>query len=291
VDVAALREHLHQAICALSVNIQPGEDVLVQDLQVPASAAAPAVPLRVYTPRQRKSDRVLLWIHGGGFFAGHHEDEGFVAIPWVRQIGCTVVSVGYRRPPEAQHPAAIDDCYAALQWLAASPCPLGFEPGKIAVGGISAGGCLAAATALKARDSGGPKLCFQLLLVPALDNRSSTPSMLELQDSRCWNRSSNLAAWAMYVGAGSGGDVSPYAAPARAKDLAGLPPVYMEVAEMDPLRDEAIEYASRLMRAGVPTELHVFPGAYHGSTYFQAAAGISRRAAAESLAALQRALV
>jgi len=151
-------------------------------------------------------------------------------------------------------------------------------------------GLLAAATALRARDEQGPALCFQLLLVPCMDSRSDTPSMHEIEDNRTWRRSANLAAWQMYAGPGFLGELPPYAAPGRARDLSGLPPAYVEVAEIDPLRDEAIDYASRLMRAGVRTELHVYPGAYHASTYYQPQAGVSRRAAQDTVQALKRAL-
>ena len=285
-SVTASRQRLRQAIQALSAAVTPGEDVVVTDMKMPGS---PAVPVRVFAPRQRRSGAVLMWIHGGGFIAGEHEDDGLFAIPLVRELGCTVASVGYRKPPESPYPAATDDCYAALRWLAGPTLPLGFVPDKLAVGGISAGGCLAAATALRARDEKGPALCFQLLLIPVIDNRHATPSMDEVRDPRCWNRNSSLAAWEMYLGKDFLGEVPPYASPARAKDLSGLPPAYVDVAEVDVLRDEAIDYAARLMQAGVRTELHVYPGAYHGSAYFQPYAGISQRSRADTAAALKRA--
>jgi acetyl esterase/lipase len=289
-DLAAMRRRLRQAIALLGAQLPPGDDVRVHDIAAPADGLRPAVPMRVFESRRRESDAVLLWIHGGGFFAGHHEDDGLFAIPMVRETGCTIVSAGYRRPPEHPYPAAVDDCMAALRWLAGPARPLGFAPGKLAIGGISAGGCLAAVTALRARDENGPALCFQLLLVPCVDSRSDTPSMHEIEDSRSWRRSANLAAWQMYAGPGCLGELPPYAAPGRAKDLSGLPPAYIEVAEVDPLRDEAIDYAARLMRAGVRTELHVYPGAYHASTYYQPQAEVSRRAAQDTAQALRRAL-
>ncbi|MDP9140471.1 MAG: alpha/beta hydrolase, partial [Pseudomonadota bacterium] len=261
-------------------------DLRIEDVEIPSSGSRPAVSIRIIAPLAGRSDVVLLWMHGGGFSSGHHQDEDIVTAPWVRATGCTVVSVGYRLAPEHPHPAASDDCYAVLEWLASSTAPLGFVPARIAIGGISAGAALAAATALRARDAGGPSICFQLLLVPCTDNRSVTASMMTLNDTRQWHREANIKAWNIY--AGGDGEVSPYAAPARATDLGGLPPAYIEIAGADPLRDEGIEYGLRMMQAGVSVELHVFPGALHASTYLQPLAGISVRAREETLAALRR---
>ncbi len=281
--LARLGELLKQVIPA-------GAPVDIQDSQIPAGARTPPIPVRIYRPANQPSDTVLVWYHGGGFLAGHHEMEDIVAIPWVRAVGCTIVSVGYRLAPEHPFPAAVDDCYAALCWAAEPARHLGFQPRKLAIGGLSAGGCLAAATALMARDKGGPMPCFQMLLIPAFDNRNEMPSTHEFNDPKVWNRAKSLWAWEMYAGPGFLGKVSPYAAPARAGDLSSLPPCYMEVAELDLLRDEAIEYARRLMQAGVRTELHVYPGTYHGSTLSQPNAAVSRRAFADAIAALKRAL-
>lgn len=289
IDVAANRKRLRDACAILLTRIPKGDDVLTEDITIPGVAGAPDIPLRIFRPADRKTNHVLLWMHGGGFFAGHHEDEGIVAIEWVRAMGCTIVSVGYRMTPEHQHPAAVNDCHATLRWVASGDPKLGFKPEKIAIGGISAGGCLAAATALKARDEGGPQPCFQLLLIPALDDRNETPSHLEFMDTRSWNRISGVAAWKMYLGNEVDDATLPYAAPARASSLHGLPPAYLEVAEADPLRDEAIAYASRLMQSGVTTELHVYPGAYHGSTFFQPQAAVSQRARNDATRALQKA--
>ena len=286
IDAPARRVLSRQFAALLRARLPPTDDLSITD------HVADGVPVRVIAPRERPDQArrrsVLLWMHGGGFFTGHHEDEDLITAPWVRELGITAVSVGYRLAPEHPHPAASDDCFAALKWLASGAAPLGFVPERIAVGGISAGGALAAATALRARDQGGPRLVLQLLLVPCTDNRSHLPSMLTLDDPRSWHRDANVQAWRMY--AGGDGEVSPYAAPNRAADLANLPPAYFEVAGADPLRDEAIAYATRLMQAGVPTELHVFPGAAHGSTYVLPAAKVSARARAEALQVLRTAL-
>lgn len=287
-DVATRRAAARQFAAACRAGMPELAELRIDDRQVPESGDHPAVAVRVIAPAQRRSDAVLLWMHGGGFSSGHHEDDDIVTGPWVRAAGCTVVSVGYRLAPEHAHPAASDDCYAALEWLASASAPLGFVPSSILVGGISAGGALAAATAQRARDARGPAICFQLLIVPCADNRSATPSMLAFNDTRQWHREANIRAWAIY--AGGDGEVSPYAAPGRARDLSGLPPAYVEIAGVDPLRDEGIEYAMRMMQAGVPVELHLYPGAFHASTYLQPQAEISVRARSDTLEALQRAL-
>ena len=289
-NVATSRAMLRQMVGMLLQQLPAGEPVPHEDREIPGAPGAPAVPVRIFRPAQGTSDSVFVWIHGGGFVAGHHEDDALVAIPWVRATGCTVVSVGYRLAPEAKAPGPTEDCYAALCWAADKAAHLGFVPRKLAIGGMSAGGCLAAATVLMARDRGGPQACLQMLLIPVIDNRHQTPSMHEIADPRTWNQTSSRAAWEMYAGPEYLGELSPYIAPARAKNLAGLPPCYMEVAEIDPLRDEAIEYATRLMQAGVHTELHVYPGACHASTLMFPNAAVSRRAFADCTAALKAAL-
>ncbi|MES2684229.1 MAG: alpha/beta hydrolase [Pseudomonadota bacterium] len=289
-EIVDVRTRFEQLVTALRQALPPGAAVLQQDLEVPAQGEQPAVPLRVYRPTENATQGVLLWMHGGGFIAGDHRYEDLLALRWVRETGCTVVSVGYRLAPEHRHPAAVNDCYAALCWVAGETAPLGFKPSKLAIGGMSAGGCLAAATALMARDRGDPALCWQMLLIPVLDNRHQTPSSHEIADPRCWNRTSSFAAWTMYAGADFLQQTSPYLAPAQAQDLRGLPPCYIEVAEIDNLRDEAIEYGLRLMQAGVRTELHVYPGACHGSAVFLPQAAISERAQADATAALKAAL-
>jgi acetyl esterase/lipase len=167
---------------------------------------------------------------------------------------------------------------------------LGVDVDRVAVAGSSAGACLAAAVALLARDRSGPTIRFQHLVIPAFDDRLDTPSMRAFTDTPMWNRERAEASWRMYLGAGHDGDVPVYAAPARASDLSGLPPAYIAVSELDPLRDEGIAYASALLAAGVSVELHVFPGAFHGSTIVTTAA-ISQRQIEEAAIALRRALV
>ena len=201
-----------------------------------------------------------------------------------------VVSVEYRLAPEHPFPAPLHDCYSALVFLASEAEALGVDPDRLAVAGASAGGGLAAGTALFARDQGGPSLCFQMLQIPELDDRLETPSMQAFTETPMWNRPLAEQSWRAYLGAWpAGADVSPYAAPARAEDLSGLPPAYVSTGEMDPLRDEGIHYGLRLLQAGVSVELHQFPGTFHGSSLVSTAA-VSVRARTEAATVLRRAL-
>jgi acetyl esterase/lipase len=207
-----------------------------------------------------------------------------------RELGVVVVSVDYRLAPEHPFPAGIEDCYAALVWLHDHADELGVDTARIAVNGGSAGGGLAAGLALLARDRGGPRLCFQYLGIPELDDRLDTPSMHRFHDTPMWARPAAEKSWEWYLGDAHGrDDVSPYAAPARATDVAGLPPTYISTMEYDPLRDEGILYALKLLEAGVSVELHSFPGTFHGSAIVTGAA-VSRRATVESMTVWRRAL-
>jgi acetyl esterase/lipase len=229
-------------------------------------------------------------IHGGGFIIGSVEAEHASAAMTAIQTGAVVVSVEYRLAPEHPFPSGLHDCYSALAFLAGAADELGVDAARVALLGASAGGGLAAATALLARDLGGPNLCFQMLHIPELDDRLETPSMHAFVDSPLWNRPLAVLSWEAYLGAGADRTaVSPYAAPARATDLAGLPPAYISTAENDPLRDEGILYGLGLLQAGVSVELHQFPGTFHGSALV-ASAAITQRAQRESVTALRRAL-
>ena len=213
-------------------------------------------------------------------------------VEYAVQLGCVVVSVEYRLAPEHPHPAPVEDCYAGLVWTAKNAAELGIDPDRLAVGGLSAGGGLAAGTVLLARDRGGPALAFQLLVCPMLDDRNVTPSSHEFAEAVVWNRAANLFGWTALLGDAAGTDeVSPYAAPARATDLSGLPPAYIDVGELEVFRDECVDYAQRLVQAGVSTEFHLYPGAFHGFDGMIPDAEISRRAAAERVVALRRALL
>src|SRR5262245_9116385 len=228
-------------------------DVAKQDRRVPGPAGA-EVPIRIYRPRATSAQpRPCVYeIHGGGFLMGSIE----MMDPWCQvvaaELDAVVVSVEYRLAPEHPFPAGVEDCYAALGWTAAHAAELGVDPARIAVAGQSAGGGLAAATALLVRDRAGPSLCFQLLEIPELDDRLDTASMRAFTDTPLWNRPNAEWSWRHYLGPAHVGEPSQYPAPARAKDLSRLPPAYVSTMEFDPLRDEGILYAMRLLQAGVP---------------------------------------
>ncbi|ANS68539.1 lipase/esterase [Streptomyces lincolnensis] len=251
------------------------------------------VPVRVYTPRGADGPRAaLVYLHGGGFCLGSVElSHGGCAV-FAAETGAVVVSVEYRLAPEHPFPAGLEDAYAAFVWTVEHAAGLGVDAARVGVGGDSAGGGLAAALSLLARDRGGPAPCFQYLGNPALDDRLGTPSMRAFTDTPGLRRGDVEAIWDHYLGGPGrrGGEgVSPCAAPARAEDLAGLPPAYVSVCEFDPLRDEGLDYAHRLVRAGVPTELHLFPGTFHASAAVQDAE-VSRRMIGEAIGAMRRGL-
>jgi acetyl esterase/lipase len=262
--------------------------LVISDHRVP-HPDGPEVLVRVYRPEQGGEPRPgLLYLHGGGFVLGSIETEEINATSLARDLGIVVASVDYRLAPEHPFPAGLDDCTAALSWLHRHAEEFGLDTTRLGVYGQSAGGGLAAALALRARDRGGPPISFQFLGIPELDDRLDTPSMRAFVDTPLWNRPNAVLSWRHYLGE-LDGEVPYEAAPARAPDLSGLPPAYVSAMEFDPLRDEAIDYASRLLRAGVPTELHVFPGTFHGCTFI-AGVAITQRVHEEGLAALRRAL-
>jgi acetyl esterase len=270
---------------------QPVNPLDVRDELVPGPPGSPDVRVRVYSRRDRENPVPgLVYVHGGGFVLGTPEMFEAPVMRLVDELDIVIVSVDYRLAPEHPFPAPVEDCYAALQWVAKNAGELGIDPERIGIGGESAGGGLTAGTVLMARDRGGPDLCFQLLGIPELDDRLDTESMRDYVDTPLWNRPNAIYSWTAYLGTEPGGDdVSPYAAPARATDLSGLPPAFVTTCQYDPLRDEGIEYARRLAHAGVPTELRQYPATFHGSSLVEGAA-ISRRMFADEVDALRRGL-
>ncbi|GIH95806.1 alpha/beta hydrolase [Planobispora siamensis] len=290
-DLPGIRAEFDAIQAAMAPPLPEGE-VTVEDRMVPGPEGAPDVRLRIYRPVGLEGAAPgLYWIHGGGMIIGSPENDDLRMIEYVTRLGCVAVSVDYRLAPEHPDPAPVEDCYAGLVWTAKNAAELGIDPARIVVGGLSAGGGLAAGTVLLARDRGGPAIVFQLLLCPMLDDRNTTPSSLEFTDAVVWDRTANLFGWRCLLGERAGtDDVSPYAAPARAEDLSGLPPAYVDVGELEVFRDECAEYALRLTRAGVSAEFHLYPGAFHASDSMVPQAEVSRRAVAERLAVLRRAM-
>ncbi|WP_435110938.1 alpha/beta hydrolase [Nocardiopsis synnemataformans] len=232
----------------------------------------------------------LYWAHGGGMIFGSHRGPGLLQVlELTRELGLALVSVGYRLAPEHPHPTPVEDCYAGLTWITENAVELGIDTGKLVLGGESAGGGLAAATALLARDRGGPALQGQLLLCPMLDDRNDSVSARQMAGVGVWDRTSNATGWNALLGQAAGGpDVSPYAAPARATDLSGLPPAFLDVGSAETFRDEVVDYASRIWQAGGSAELHVWPGGFHGFDILAPQAALSRNANAPRLPWLRR---
>ena len=259
---------------------------------VPGPVGAPDVVLHIYKPDGVAAPLPAIYhIHGGGYVGGSAAQMEFLHRPLVRALGCAIVSVDYRLAPEHVFPAAIEDCYAGLRWTVDNAETLGIDTARLGVMGESAGGGLAAALALLVRDRGEYSLAFQHLTYPMIDDRTVTMAEPHPYTGEfIWTPHNNAFGWAALLGRAPGGpDVSPYAAAARAADLAGLPPAYIMTGMLDLFLEEDSEYARRLMRAGVPTELHVFPGGMHGFDILPLG-DIATAAQAARLSALKRAL-
>ena len=277
------------ARAAQPVPAAPPTTTVFRDEQVDS-----AVRVRIYAPPDAGPPGAprpcVFWIHGGGYISGSALTVDARLNRWVEALDCVAVSVDYRLAPEHPYPVPLDDCYAGLSWAVSHAERLGIDPARVVVVGASAGAGLAAAVALRVRDSGGPPLAHQILIYPMIDDRQITPSS-QLDGTAVWGRSANQLGWRAYLGPDTRqSDVPAYAAPARAADLAGLPPAFVAVGGADLFRDESIAYASRLLDAGVPAELHVYAGAPHGFEVIVPAADVSRRCDAEITAALRRAL-
>jgi acetyl esterase/lipase len=231
-----------------------------------------------------------LYLHGGGMIFGLEHIGAIYELAvgdYVAASGVPMLVVDYRIAPEHPDPTPVEDCYAALVWLAQNAPRLGVDPSRIAVMGDSAGGGLAAGVSLLARDRGGPAVAQQILIYPMLDDRTTT-SDPQIEPFLTWTYDDNITGWSALLGEKAGADgVSPYAAPARADDLTGLPDTYIDVGDLDIFRDEDVAYARRLADAGVPTELHVYPGCPHAFEALAPGADISRRVIADRVRRLR----
>jgi acetyl esterase/lipase len=219
----------------------------------------------------------IYYIHGGGMIFGSRFFGIDTTFEWIKQLDIVVISVEYRLAPEFPDPAPIEDCYAGLKWVGEHTSELGINPEKVMICGPSAGGGLAAGTALLVRDRGGLKICAQCLIYPMLDDRMITASSQQYMTEGTWTGETNVIAWDWYLAGRRGAkDVSIYAAPARATNLSGLPPTWIDVGAAELFRDENVAYASKLWEAGVQTELHVWEGAWHAFDIFAPASKVGK---------------
>jgi acetyl esterase/lipase len=285
-DLPAFRRSARERVAGRP---DPEPAVQRQDRRIPGAPGAPAVDVRVYRPSQteRGSAPALIWAHGGGHMFGSVEEDDDVAARLSAAADCVTVSVEVRLAPEHPYPAAHDDACAGLLWVYTSAAALGIDPRRIAVGGASAGAGLMAGVALRARDELGVPLCHQLLAYPMLDDRPGTGPSPADDDPKVWNRAYNVLAWRHYLGPGD--EPAPiYAAPARAAVLDGLPPATLIVGDLDLFLAEDLDYARRLMDAGVPVGLSVYPGAFHGFYRSAPEAAVSSRFYSDATWALRR---
>lgn len=250
------------------------DTVKVSRRTIPGPEGAPEIDILIYEPVDRTPGcGALLDIHGGGYVIGSAEmDEGFNR-KICNELGLVVISVEYRLPPDTPFPGPIEDCYAALTWLFENTADMDVNKANIGVIGLSAGGGLAAALAILARDRGDYDLAYQCLIFPMLDDRTAaTDDPNPYSGEFVYRKQDNHFGWSCLLGHEPGiSGVSPYASPARVEDMTGLPNAFIWCGALDLFVDEDIDYAKRLIRSGVPTELHIYPGAYHGSVMIETA--------------------
>lgn len=256
------RVHLRIARRMLTVSSDPGEGVVHSIHHADAGPDGHSPVVHLYEPAERTGRGAVLWIHGGGYVAGVPEAEHAWCARIARDLGVPVANVGYRLAPEHPFPAGLEDCHAALRWLAGLP---GVDPDRVAISGGSAGGGLAAALAQLAHARGEVRVAFQLLEYPMLDDRT-VDRPVSRRPWLVWTPASNRFGWRAYLGVEPGSaHVPDLAAPARTEDLSGLPPAWIGVGDLDLFHDECVDYARRLTAAGVPCELRIEPGLFHGA--------------------------
>jgi len=279
-------EGARQAMAALTAMRGAVEPVAkVEDRCLPGPAGE--IPVRVYHPEPDAKFPVLLWFHGGGWVLGSLDTHDGTCRSLANQARCVVVSVDYRLAPEHRFPAAADDCFAATRWVASKASSLGGDPTRVAVGGDSAGGNLATVVAQMARDRGGPRLDFQLLVYPVTEAAFETPSYRDNAEGYFLTRDAMRWFWDHYV-PNPDDRGHPYCAPLRAESLADLPPALIITAGFDPLRDEGEAYAAKLQAAGVATRLSRYEGMIHGFFGMGAMLNDGNRAVSEAAEALRK---
>jgi acetyl esterase/lipase len=278
-DIVQRREVVSQLL------VEPELDsrVTFEDRVIPGPSGDQKV--RIYTPKEpADSSPGLVYIHGGGMILGSIEGEAGTAQMLCAETGAVVVSVDYRKAPEDPYPAGVDDCYSASQWVFDNAPSLNINPANIGIYGGSAGGGLALAVCLRARDHDTFSFKYMMPIYPMIDDRNETESTHEVTEVGIWDRAGNREAWDWYLG---GKPADEYAAPARAKDVSSLPPAFIDVGEMDAFRDEDLMFAQRLLHSGVPCEFRIYPGAYHASEIFAPDTDLSKRIWAGRLDALR----
>ncbi len=266
------------------------EGVRVDEVAIPGGDPHHRICLRIYRCADAKPDSpALLWMHGGGLIIGSPRQNDRAMFDLVRELSIVVVSVDYRLAPQHPFPAPLDDCHTALKWVYAQNKDLGIDPKRIAIGGESAGGGLAASLAQLVHDTGEIRPALQLLIYPMLDDRSSLRTDVPHSELLTWTQRNNRFGWESYLGQACGSDaLPPYAVPARRADLAGLPPAWIGVGTLDLFHDEAAEYAQRLVIAGVDCELVTVTGAFHGFDQFDRGLSVVQGFRQSQLAALRR---
>ena len=281
--LAEVRELIANGVPGMpATDFTVGGSVLVDEISVTGPAENPDLHMKVLRPAEGQGPWPAIYhIHGGGMVAGVPETMLEAFLPYVYEVGAVLTSIDYRLAPEHPHPAPIADCYAGLRWLAENALAYDVDPARVMIAGSSAGGGLAAATALMARDRGFPSLTHQILLSPMLDDRCDTPSSRMLVGEGLWDRYENEFGWTALLGDRRGRpDVSPYASPSRADNLSGLPRTFISIGSADTFRDEAMDYAKRLSQAGVSVDFHLWGGGFHGFDLLQVPTAIGSAAAA-----------
>lgn len=265
-DIATTRELHDSFIKAGLANLPAATDIVETRHSDLGFAENPDLKVIEYTPVDAKPNRpALVWIHGGGLIFGFAEQDVVIMRELSRRLGCSCFSVEYRVAPEHPYPAASNDCYEALKWVHSHSEQLGLNPNKIAVGGTSAGGGLAASTAIRARDEGRVPLCYQLLMYPMLDDTNVATPEGEGPEHLMWTAVHNRDGWNAYLGEARGSaNVGAYAAPHRLESFEGLPPAMIICGDIDLFLNENLTYGQKLIKAGVQTNMRIYGGAYHG---------------------------
>ncbi len=262
----------------------------IQNVLIPARDNKRKIRLRIYKPKSGAAPNpALIWMHGGGYVMGRPEQDDVVCIQYASELGITVVSVDYRLAPANPFPSGLEDCYTALKWVASYAQHLGVDNERIAIGGASAGGGLAAALAQLAIDRKEVRPAFQLLVYPMLDDRTVLRTDIDDHNGITWNQKSNQFGWEAYLGKKCGRDTMPdYAVPARREDLSNLPDAWIGVGTADLFHDEDQTYARRLKAAGVQCEMYIVSGAFHGFDVFDARLSLVQDFRNSQIAALKK---